>query len=105
MSDHLGIDQVTATRVLGVGLLVFAAVVWVTAGAPEPRLLRDAAAVSAADASWVIATAVVLTAGVLNTTGTVVAVLVAIGVADFGIAQWWLRSRAVGADRTATLAG
>jgi len=95
VSETLGIDHVLITRAVGVGLIAFAAFVVWTSLQDDDRLLAETRLISLGDASWVAATAVVLIAGLLTTWGIVVAVAVGLAVADFGAAQWWLRSRAL----------
>ncbi|MEM9135289.1 MAG: hypothetical protein AAF962_05220 [Actinomycetota bacterium] len=95
VSDTLGIDHVLITRAVGIGLIAFAAYVLWTSYQGDDRLLAETRLISLGDASWVVATAVVLVAGLLTTWGVVVAVAVGLAVADFGAAQWWLRSRAL----------
>ena len=104
VSQALGIDHVTLTRLLGAGLLVFGADVIYASRAGEERLLPAALLISAADIVWVIATAVVVVSGVLSTTGNVVAVVQGLAVADFAAAQLWFRSRALQSDLTGAAA-
>jgi hypothetical protein len=94
VSAQLGIDHVVLTRLLGFGLVLFAADVLRISRLPEASLLGRAALVSAADAMWVLATIVVLATGVLSTTGAIVAAAVGLVVADAGATQLWLRRRA-----------
>lgn len=94
VSETLGIDHVGLTRAVGIGLMVFAVDVVLIASRPAEQVRSWTRLVSAADAAWVAATVAVLAAGVLTTTGTVVAVVLGLAVADFGISQLWLRSRA-----------
>ncbi|MDW3220542.1 MAG: hypothetical protein R8F63_18185 [Acidimicrobiales bacterium] len=94
VSRELGIDHVALTRLLGAGLVVFGIDVALAARTTEQRLLPAALAVSAADAAWVIGTVIVVAAGVLSTTGVIVAVVIGLAVADFGTAQAWLRAKA-----------
>ena len=94
VSETLGIDHVALTAVIGAGLIVFAAaVVWISTQSDD-RLVTGAAAVSAADAGWVVATVAVLAFGWLTTAGVVVAVALGVVVADFALAQLWFRSAA-----------
>ena len=93
VSDTLGIDQVTITRLVGIGLVLFAANVFFIAGRPQPELLSETRLVSAGDAAWVVATVVVLTAQFLSTVGVISAVVVGLAVADFGITQLWMRTK------------
>lgn len=95
VSDTLGIDQVTVTRVVGFGLIVFAIDVFFVAARPEPKLLVETRLVSAADATWVVATVVVLAAQFLTTAGVISAVAIGLAVADFGVTQLWMRSKAL----------
>lgn len=95
VSRELGIDHVALTRLLGAGLIGFALLVLGIARADERRLLSESLLVSIGDAAWVVGTIVVVAAGVLTTTGNIVAALVALAVADFGVTQLWFRSRAV----------
>ena len=95
VSETLGIGHVAITRLVGIGLMVFAAdVAWISAR-DRDRLLSETRLVSAADAAWVVATIVVLATGILTTTGVIVAAVLGLGVADFGLTQLWLRKRAL----------
>jgi len=95
VSDTLGVDQVLLTRIIGIGLVVFAADVAFVASRPEPKLLSETRLVSAADALWVVATVVVLVAQILTVAGVVVAVVLGLAVADFALTQLWMRSKAL----------
>jgi hypothetical protein len=101
VSEQLGIDHVLITRLLGAGLIVFAGDVVFVSRRPELKLLTESALVSIADFTWVAGTAVVLLTGVLNTTGAVVATVIAVAVADFGTTQLWFRSKTLGATSRA----
>ncbi len=61
VSDSLGIDHVAITRLVGIGLVLFAVDVWYLSTRPQPKLVAETLLVSAADAIWVAATIVVLT--------------------------------------------
>ena len=63
--------------------------------ADERRLLRDSLLVSLADTGWVLGTILVVSTGILMPAGNIVAALIALGVADFGAAQFGFRSRAM----------
>lgn len=103
VAETLGIDHVAITRTVGIGLVVFAAEVLYTSTRPTPKLLSEVRLISAGDAAWVVATVVVLAAGILTTTGVAAAVVLGLGVADFGITQLWMRSKAIGdAEAVAT---
>ena len=104
VSERFGIDHVLITRLLGAGLVVFAADVAFVSRRSEPKLLAETALVSAADFMWVAATVVVLLAGILSTVGVVVASVIGLAVADFGVTQLWFRSKALAPEPTATLA-
>ena len=93
VADLLGLGDELVVRVVGIALLVFAALTaWVARG-PAARLGAGAAAVSVGDIAWVLATPVVLAATDLTTTGTVVALLIGLGVADFAGLQLLFRRR------------
>lgn len=93
LADRLGVTEPAALRAVGIGLLVFAAAVTLVATGPVARLEGGALAVTAGDVAWVVATPIVLALAGLSTTGVVVGIVVAVGVADFAIAQTWLRRR------------
>ena len=105
LSDVSGIDHVTITRLGGIGLLVFAADVYRQSRLPEHRLPFALLQTSIADASWVVATAIVLALVDLTGWGVVGAIVIAVAVADFGATQLWLRSKLTGVSyRAATVA-
>ncbi len=108
VSEQTGIDHVAVTRVVGVGLLVFAplvAMIVLTGSRTDTsRLIRDSLLVSINDFLWVAATIVVLATVELTTAGIVVALLLALMVTDFGVAQLWYRSKLVGSKETAIVA-
>jgi len=83
----LGTDEVLWVRLLGAGLVAFAAFVARTARAPRPRLIRDVPSISAGDAAWVFGTIVTVTLGWYSTSGVVVMGLVGTMVATFGTMQ------------------
>ncbi|MGI9616031.1 MAG: hypothetical protein ACR2QO_24170 [Acidimicrobiales bacterium] len=92
-SERLGIDNVAVTAIVSIGLLIFAAdVVWASR-ASDDRLPNQALLVSIADIMWVVASAIVVGLGILTTFGTVAAIVIAVGVADFAALQLWFRSR------------
>lgn len=104
MSEHSGIGNVTLTRLAGIGLVIFAVDVAVVSRSDERRLVRDSLFVSVADLTWVAATIVVLATVELTSGGVAAAVLLALGVADFGGAQLWFRSKLVGSNEAAIVA-
>ncbi len=90
-SDRLGIDHVAITLIVSIGLVLFAADVLRISRLPTQRLRSASLQVSIADMAWVAATIVVVALGLLNTFGVVAALIVAVGVADFALAQLWFR--------------
>ena len=97
LSDVSGIDHVAITRLGGIGLLLFAADVFRQSRLPEHKLPFALLQTSIADASWVIATVVVLALVDFTAWGVAGAIVIAAAVADFGAMQLWLRSKLVGA--------
>ena len=105
LSDVSGIDHVALTRLGGIGLLLFAVDVFRQSRLPEHKLPFALLQTSIADASWVIATVVVLALVDLTGWGVAGAIVTAAAVADFGAVQLWLRSKLVGtADRATVVA-
>ena len=92
-STELGVDNVTLVRIVSAALVVFAVDVALAAARGSRILDRATLAISAADVVWVLASLVIVAAGWLSGFGTVVALVLAVGVADFAIAQLWLRRR------------
>lgn len=93
VADLLGVDQVWLVRLVGGGLVGFAAAVVAVASAGRPVLHRWSGAISAADFGWVVATVAVLTAGWLSTAGAVVMALIGLLVLDLGVGQLMARRR------------
>ena len=94
LSDELGFDHVALTRILSIGLMVFALDVALLARMQAERTIGWSAAVSVGDFTWVVATIVLIASGTLTTAGVVVAVVLGLGVLDFGLLQLWFRGRA-----------
>lgn len=92
LSDVAGIDHVAITRLAGVGLLLFALDVLRQSRLDERELPSALLRTSIADASWVVATVVVLALVDVTTWGLIGAIAIAGVVADFGATQLWLRS-------------
>jgi hypothetical protein len=92
-ADTLGTDAVGWTRGTSIVLAIFAVDVALMARACGPRLRQFAALVSSVDIAWVLATAAVVAFGGLSGTGVAIAVVLALGVADFAAAQLWFRHR------------
>ncbi|MEL7210238.1 MAG: hypothetical protein AAGK32_18740 [Actinomycetota bacterium] len=89
----LGVDAVWLIRLVGAGLLGFAAfVVWASQLDPA-RLRQEALQISIADLGWVGATIVALVAGTFSGSGPLVAALVGLAVLDLALAQLWFRHR------------
>ena len=103
LSDVSGIDHVALTRLGGIGLLLFAVDVFRQSRLPEHKLPFALLQTSIADASWVIATVVVLALVDLTGWGVAGAIVIAAAVADFGAVQLWLRSKLVGTADSATV--
>jgi hypothetical protein len=92
-ATELGLDDVAAIRIVSASLLVFAIAVALVASQSTHALGHGAAATSAVDGAWVAATVVVIANTDLTTLGTVIAIALGVGVADFAVTQLWLRSR------------
>jgi hypothetical protein len=93
VADLLGVDASWPIRLVGGGLVPFAAAVAWIAGAPRSALHRWAGAVSAADLGWVAATVVVLAGGWLSTAGAVILGVIGLVVLDLGLGQLAARRR------------
>ncbi|MEO7397964.1 MAG: hypothetical protein ABIW84_05325 [Ilumatobacteraceae bacterium] len=93
VSDTLGIGSENWTRVVGGGLFLFAIDVAIVAARARAHLRSLTLAISILDIAWVAATAIVLAAVDLTTSGRVVAVVLGLGVLDFAVLQLWFRSR------------
>jgi hypothetical protein len=79
----LGTREPGRVRVMGVGLLLFAGGVAATSGATVDRLARRTPVISAADATWVAASAATIAAGWYPVRGKAIVAAVAVGVAAF----------------------
>lgn len=77
-------------RLVGLGLVAFAAAVVFVSRAPTEELLAGARTISVADASWVVGSIVTIVAGWYSTVGAAVVGLVAVMVGAFGTAQFVL---------------
>lgn len=93
-ATKLGLENVIVVRIVSAALIVFAIAVALVALRSASRLRLGAALISAVDVAWVIGTVAVLATAGLSTFGTIVAVVLGIGVADFAAVQLWYRSRA-----------
>ncbi len=104
VSDKGGIGHVALTRLVGVGLLIFAIDVLMTSRLRGPRLLQGTLLISMADITWVIASLVVIAFVDLTPAGIVVGLAQAAAVLDFGVTQYWLRSKSVSPEISAAAA-
>lgn len=93
VDELLGTGHVPWVRLVGAGLVAFAAFVAWTASAPRARMIRDTPAISIGDAAWVFGTAVTVALGWYSAIGAVVMGLVAAMVATFGVLQLRLTRR------------
>lgn len=87
LADAMGVDQWWLLLGVGLGLLGFAALVWVAADRPTDKLRAEALEISIADAGWVIASVVVVALGVFSAFGVAVMLGQAAVVAFFGATQ------------------
>lgn len=93
VDETLGLGSVAWTRIVSIGLIIFAIDVALVAARARASLRPAALAVSVADIAWVVATVVVLASVDLTTTGWIVAAVMGAGVADFALLQLWFRSK------------
>lgn len=101
VDSMLGTEATVWVRLVGAGLVAFAAVVLLIAHGPAGRLERVTPAVSAGDAAWVIGSIVTIALGWYSTGGAAVMAMVAAMVGTFGIAQAVLVHRLRSHDRVA----
>ena len=96
-AERLGVDAAGTVRVFGVGLLLFALDVALVAAGRLPRvsLRRGARLIAAANAAWVVASFATLAVVGFSTTGRLIVVGQAVGVADFALLQLWFSRRQV----------
>ena len=104
VSDKGGIDHVILTRLVGLGLLVFAIDVFMTSRTTGAKLRQGALLISIADITWVMASLIVIAAVDLTTAGVIVGLVQAAAVLDFGVTQYWLRSKTEPTEVAATVA-
>lgn len=83
----LGTDSAGWVRIVGAGLVVFAAFVAWVARSDRPRLIRETPAISAGDIAWVVGTIATIGLGWYSLRGAVVMGLVGATVGSFGLAQ------------------
>lgn len=87
VADALGVDQVWLVRLLGAGLLGFAAAVFFVARSSQPTLQRWSRDISQGDIAWVLGTVVVIALGWLSTTGVIIMAVTSAAVLALGITQ------------------
>ena len=95
VDDLVGAGSPALVALTGVGLIGFALFVLMVAGLEPTRLWRGAAVVSVADAAWVVATMVVVSAADLEAGGVAVLGGIAVVVAGFALGQLRLRAKAI----------
>lgn len=87
VDDLLGTGQQGWVRLIGIGLVLFAAVVVVTSRLDMEQMRRIVPAISAGDGSWVVGSVLAIALGWFSTEGAVVIGIVALMVGVFGLAQ------------------
>lgn len=95
VSDRSGIEPAWIVRLVGVGLLLFAADLIRQSRLPEAKLPFALLQTSIADVGWIIATPIVIAVVDLTRGGTIGAIAIAAVVLDLALAQLWLRSKLV----------
>ncbi|NNE96363.1 MAG: hypothetical protein HKN24_10075 [Acidimicrobiales bacterium] len=88
IAELVGVEPAWLVRSVGVGLLAFAASLFILAGDRVSMLRRLAGAISIADLGWVVATVALVAKGWLSTVGIVVMGVVAVVVLALGIGQF-----------------
>ncbi len=92
VADQLGLDQSwapMAVRLLGVGLLGFAALLLFESGRQGDRLASSVLQVSMADLGWVVGSGVLMALGLFSSIGNVVVAVIALVVLDLALFQLW----------------
>lgn len=87
VADLIGTDRTGWVRVIGAGLVAFAAFVVVTARSSTDHLRRVTPLISVGDLAWVVGTVTTTALGWYSTLGGFVMAIVAAMVGSFGIAQ------------------
>ncbi|MEM7288675.1 MAG: hypothetical protein AAF480_20195 [Actinomycetota bacterium] len=96
LSDAMGVGgQWWVLLAAGLGLLGFAALVWLAASRPTAKLIGESLEISIADASWVTGSVVVVALGVFSAFGVIVMLAQATVVAFFGATQARYRREAM----------
>ena len=104
VSDRSGIEPTGLIRVVGVGLLLFAADLVRQSLLAEAKLPFALLQTSIADVGWIVATPVVIAIADLTRTGTIGAIVIAAVVLDLALAQMWVRSKLVAPAQPAVAA-
>jgi hypothetical protein len=87
LARGLGVDGTVVTRSVGVFLVGYGVILAVLARGGSQTLVATARLSALADASWVMATAVLVSAGAFSTGGDVTVALAAIPVAALGVGK------------------
>lgn len=87
VSDFLDVEQTWLVRAVGVGLLAFSVMLFLTARQSDGVIRQAAPMISLGDFGWVAATPVIIALGWLSTAGALVMTAVALVVLAFGIGQ------------------
>ncbi|MEM8708122.1 MAG: hypothetical protein AAGE98_16785 [Actinomycetota bacterium] len=93
VSDRSGIEPAWIVRLVGVGLLVFAADLIRQSRLPEAKLPFALLQTSIADIGWIVATPIVIAAMDPTRAGTIGLIAIAAIVLDLALAQLWLRTK------------
>jgi hypothetical protein len=92
VADLLGVEAVPV-RVVGIGLVAFAAAVLYGATLPPARLKTEAYLTSVGDDMWVLGVSALVLTGAFSVAGSVIMAATVVMVAAFGITQWMLARR------------
>ncbi len=87
VDDLLGTGQLGLVRLVGIGLVLFAALVVATSRLDVGQMRRIVPGISVGDGSWVVGSVVAIALGWFSTGGAVIIGLVALMVGAFGVAQ------------------
>ncbi len=87
IDDVLGTGQEGWVRLIGIGLVAFAALVVATSRFDRAELAKAVPGISLGDGSWVIGTVVAIALGWFSTSGAVAMGLVGVMVGMFGVEQ------------------
>ena len=95
----IGSDAETIVRVVGIGLVAFAVVLYVVSKAETSALRTGGWIITVADIAWVIASIAAVAAGWFNTSGNLIVLGVAAVVAGFAVGEI-IGLRQLDSDRT-----